>query len=177
MCRHLRGGARSAGGAQGAFKGNKKMPHRYFWLTKHSRHGPWQYISRPAAFHSPERGNLLAFSYPKTCGAYVAAISTAAAHTCLSEGGFMRTGGVFCRFFASVLACCCVLAGPARAMDAPTGPDGQALRLAAHSELSRKLDVLSWDLLRQNRYAIGLTVLQMARAAANAFSRCVHQTW
>lgn len=34
----------------------------------------------------------------------------------------MRTGGVFCRFFASLLACCCVLAGAARAMDAPTGP-------------------------------------------------------
>ncbi len=42
------------------------------------------------------------------------------------------------------------------------GPDVQALSLAANSELSRKLDVLSWDLLRQNRYVIGLTVLQMA---------------
>lgn len=42
------------------------------------------------------------------------------------------------------------------------GPEVQALSLAANSELSRKLDVLTWDLLRQNNYVIWLTVLQMA---------------
>ncbi len=41
------------------------------------------------------------------------------------------------------------------------GPDVQALSLAANAELSRTLDTLTWDLLKQNRYVIWLTVLQM----------------
>jgi signal transduction histidine kinase/ActR/RegA family two-component response regulator len=41
------------------------------------------------------------------------------------------------------------------------GPDVQALSLAANAELSRTLDALTWDLLKQNRYVIWLTVLQM----------------